>query len=121
MSHYTVDVLKAIVPAMQPAWLHVFDVWDVDGEPNHKGFADYVFPVLAYATAPKGHGAYLIASNDGPLWIQHSDFGGFYTRIYFGAKCPPKMDTCPMCPEAEKFDTEDVFGAAVVFFFYPEE
>ena len=80
---FTVADIKAIVPAMQPAWLRIVQQFNyVDTEDgkalqNPDGtdklvweWWDAVVEVLAYGSLGNGYGCYLIAEpGDGPNWI----------------------------------------------------
>ena len=126
MALLSTNDLKCIVPAMQPAWIHAFSVWkeerEEDGNPDGEGFCDCVVPVLAYATAPDGYGAYLIAKDDsGPLWLRHAPFRNkrntFGVQLHVGTK-PELVDKCPFHPDAIRYETDDVFDDDEAYFFF---
>ena len=72
MKRLTTDHLRTIVPATQPAWLYVAVSWESSEDDGSliPEWNDAIFPVLAYATAPGGYGAWMISlENEGPMWV----------------------------------------------------
>ena len=73
MKQPTTDDLRTIVPATQPAWLYVATSWESSEDDGSliPEWGDEIFPVLAYAIAPAGYGAWMICLKDeGPMWVK---------------------------------------------------
>ena len=111
MKRTTTDDLRTIVPATQPAWLHIEARWTCEDEDGTKleEWGDAVVPVLAYATAPGGFGAWLICHNsDGPIWLKGSSSSDVRIRLVLEQKPKFDPDNCPFSLDG-KYTNDDVF------------
>ena len=87
--------LQHIVPAAQPAWIRAAYSYEVEPESGTsdeasktvKEWNDCVTPVLAFAVARHGIGAYLVCTDsDGPCWCIHDGDSSSWVELHVGEK-----------------------------------
>ena len=116
MTSIKLSDLRHIVPASQPAWVRIVDACtfkEEDGTAKSE-WQDIVLPVLAYAAAPKGIGAYLVSfDSDGPCWFTRDTTSDptldHFVQIEFSYLQEPKRGVTPKNMDPKfKYDPADL-------------